>query len=55
VAVAIAPKRAINKSLPTPAPEYIEDLTKSPKRPKLQSPHKTPTNGEFVAKNSTLH
>ncbi|XP_016997796.2 PHD finger protein 14 [Drosophila takahashii] len=37
-------KRAINKSLPAPAPAYIEDLTKSPKRPKLQSPYKTPTN-----------
>ncbi|EDV57735.1 PHD finger protein 14 [Drosophila erecta] len=37
-------KRTPNKSLPPPAPEYIEDLTKSPKRPKLQSPCKTPTN-----------
>ncbi|XP_016955010.1 PHD finger protein 14 [Drosophila biarmipes] len=45
VAATVGPKRAINKSLPAaPAPEYVEDLTKSPKRPKLQSPQKTPTN-----------
>ncbi|XP_017116747.1 PHD finger protein 14 [Drosophila elegans] len=50
VAAAISPpkevtaKRALNKSLPATAPEDIEDLTKSPKRSKLQSPYKTPTN-----------
>ncbi|XP_016974164.1 PHD finger protein 14 [Drosophila rhopaloa] len=36
-------KRALNKSLPATASEFIEDLTKSPKRSKLQSPCKTPT------------
>ncbi|EDV33358.1 uncharacterized protein Dana_GF24044 [Drosophila ananassae] len=37
-------KRALNKSLPASVPEAIEDLTKSPKRPRVQSPRKTPIN-----------
>ncbi|KAH8412774.1 hypothetical protein KR009_005514 [Drosophila setifemur] len=47
-AFAIAPKetpakKALNKSLPSAAPEDI-DLTKSPKRLRVQSPRKTPIN-----------
>lgn len=41
-------KRALNKSLPVSVPEAIEDLTKSPKRPRVQSPRKTPINGELI-------
>ncbi|KAH8419472.1 hypothetical protein KR222_007891 [Zaprionus bogoriensis] len=39
-------KRALNKSLPV-AIEISEDLARSPKRAKLQSPRKTPVNGSL--------
>ncbi|KAH8298379.1 hypothetical protein KR018_012178 [Drosophila ironensis] len=46
---ATSTKRALNKSLPATATatEAIEDLPKSPKRPRVQSPRKTPINGEI--------
>lgn len=37
-------KRALNKSLPVPI-EISDELIKSPKRAKMQSPRKTPVNG----------
>lgn len=38
-------KRALNKSLPVPI-EISDELIKSPKRAKMQSPRKTPVNGK---------
>ncbi|ALC38558.1 CG15439 [Drosophila busckii] len=46
-------KRALNKSLPV-ATDAVEDLTKSPKRAKLQSPRKTPINVQLTTPTAEL-